>query len=344
LEEASDAAGLALLRSVHRTYGQQLTNPNDLTKIWTILEFLGLPGIEDPVWKAALKILYRPYFSRIWIVQEFLVARRRTVLLGRYKIDGDALLAFAGAMEKYPRIKEAVGVNSDVNITVTVDAGWANPSAGAQWVPDPSNPTGPARHMAIPAATGPLITTLWFLNVTRSHYGGTLMLELLNNTRLFQAKDPRDRIFALVGLAQHFDAEFAEQIVDYKKPLAEVQTKLARWFMKNGRRTKSMAFSYVSGTGISATLPSWVPDWSGAGASIATCSLAATFYEYVVLASMPNPFVDRRFLPGGVSYDIHHTRCVGRNLLTTACPPTRESNSSVPSSTSWYPPSTTSPT
>jgi len=37
----------------------------DLWKDFTILEPLGLPGVERPHWKAIYKILYRPYFSRI---------------------------------------------------------------------------------------------------------------------------------------------------------------------------------------------------------------------------------------------------------------------------------------
>ncbi|KAK3899520.1 heterokaryon incompatibility protein-domain-containing protein [Staphylotrichum tortipilum] len=298
LEEASDAMGLVLLRQVYRRCGR--TNPGDLvTRDWTILEFLSLPGMEDPAWRAVLKILHRPYFSRIWIVQEFLRARRRTVLLGPHKVDGDILLAFAGAMEKYPRISEAVGSNSTISTTLIVDAAWANPPVGSQPVPDPADPAGPARQIAIPAAVTPPIVTLWFLDFTASQYGGALMLELLNWTRMFKAKDPRDRIFALVGLASYFDDEFADHLVDYKKPLVEVQTELARWFLKNHRRTESMMFSYVGATGQAPSLPSWVPDWAGdGGISMATRSLVATFYEYDDSA-IPNPFVYRRFLSDG---------------------------------------------
>ncbi|KAK3897247.1 HET-domain-containing protein [Staphylotrichum tortipilum] len=298
LEEASDAMGLVLLRQVYRRCG--MTDPSDLvTRDWTIVEFLNLPGMEDPAWRAVLKILHRPYFSRIWIVQEFLLARRRTVLLGPHTIDGDILLAFAGAMAKYPRIDEAVRANSTISTTLVVDAAWANPPVGSQLVPDPANPTGPSRQIAIPAAVTPPIMTLWFLHFTTSQFGGALMLELLNWTRIFKAKDPRDRIFALVGLASHFDPEFAHHLVDYKKPLAEVQTELARWFLKHHRRTESMAFSYVDAAGQSASLPSWVPDWAGGGGtSMATSTLVATFYE-VDDSAIPNPFVYRRFLSDG---------------------------------------------
>ncbi len=304
LAEAGDVAGLALLRRVHRACGQQLTNPNDFTKIWTILEFLGLPGIEDPAWRALVKILQRPYFSRIWIVQEFLVARHRTVLVGPHNIDGDIVLAFAGAMDKYPRIREAVGVSSDTNAAMVIDASWVNPPVGAQPVPDPSNPTAAARRMAIPVVAIPPITTLWFLNHTTSQYGGALMLELLNWTRLFKAKDPRDRIFALVGLATHFDAEFAERLVDYKRPLAEAQTELAEWFFRCHGRRESMTFSYARPSG-SGSLPSWVPDWTDDSVSAYTPSLVATFYGSNAISAMPNPWVDRRFLAGGVSSPLH---------------------------------------
>ncbi len=86
--DETDEAGLELLRRVHDRCG--LIQPDDMSKDFSFPQQLGLPGHNDPGWRSVFEILHRPYFSRIWIVQEFLLARRCTVLLGPHSIDGGA--------------------------------------------------------------------------------------------------------------------------------------------------------------------------------------------------------------------------------------------------------------
>lgn len=145
-----------------------------------------------------------------------------------------------------------------------------------------------------------------------------LILELLNNTRMFKAKDPRDRIFALVGLASHFDPVFAKQLVDYNKSLRQVQIELAMWLLVNQRRTESMVLSYASDNGQELdSLPSWVPDWSGSAGLVYTYPLVATYYAYHDIVTMPNPPVDRRIISATVSKCFPFSTCQTANGLVS---------------------------
>jgi hypothetical protein len=79
LEKEQDAAGFALLRIIGERYGHYIDDTATALRIaaqprrFDTLEELGLPRAENPQWKAMVDILYRDYFFRVWIIQEFLV-------------------------------------------------------------------------------------------------------------------------------------------------------------------------------------------------------------------------------------------------------------------------------
>jgi len=287
----NDAAGLELLRKVHAQCGGDEIKPDQLEKDFSALEVLGLPTLEDnSSWKSLAGILYRPYFTRIWIVQELLVARGYTFLLGDWSVDGEVVLGVAGACERYRCVYDAIGVHAAVFVNRKIP------------IPNPGDLLESAKEVEKSMAVTPSIKILWFLRFTLAEAGGIAMLELLNNTRTFQATDPRDKIFAVVGLASDLDPAFVETFVDYEKTLVQVQTELAVWFLRQNRRAATMLLSYVEAVGHSDLLPSWVPDWTGEGLS--QCSLAATYYSYEDFMAMPNPVVNRRIISNSVSFPL----------------------------------------
>ncbi|CZR57672.1 uncharacterized protein PAC_07561 [Phialocephala subalpina] len=82
------------------------------------------------------------------------------------------------------------------------------------------------------------------------------LLELLRATGRFQATDPRDKIFALLGLAK--DAEQLEIRADYSKKYEEICVEVATKLIK-GHGLSILSFASRTGA---YNLPSWVPDWN----------------------------------------------------------------------------------
>lgn len=84
---------------------------------------------------------------------------------------------------------------------------------------------------------------------------------LLNRTRNFDATDPRDKLFALLGLTRGLSADLT--VADYKRPVRDVFLELAETAI-----TRSHSLDITSlGSSPSSTystdgLPSWVPDFS----------------------------------------------------------------------------------
>jgi hypothetical protein len=75
----------------------------------------------------------------------------------------------------------------------------------------------------------------------------------------FQATNPREKIFGLLGLTT--DSKLLALTPSYNASVQEVYTMWTRHLLLNG----APLVLYIAGTGFSrklGDLPSWVPDWS----------------------------------------------------------------------------------
>ena len=95
-ELPTDRAGLQLLQQVHEKLGE---NPYFLPGAdpmqYHSFEALGLPDEYDQRWSAAIRILSRQWFTRIWAVQELVVARQATFLCGQVEARADSVISAA---------------------------------------------------------------------------------------------------------------------------------------------------------------------------------------------------------------------------------------------------------
>lgn len=85
------------------------------------------------------------------------------------------------------------------------------------------------------------------------------MFDLLMQHRGLASTDPRDNVYALLGLAS--DMSKTKFLPDYSKPTVEVYKKLTRELVK---RQKSLSIICASQPPVISTsnLPTWTPDWS----------------------------------------------------------------------------------
>jgi hypothetical protein len=186
---------------------------------------------------ASLKLLHRPYWERVWIIQEFCVSSELFMLCGaesmNYALFLRAILFLSLLMEKCISIPDII--------------------LAPQFQSFCRSPQMPK-------------TALMLAN-KRAYYRQREYLTLLGNVSVHtldhignraKASDPRDKIFALLGIAS--DAvQLAKYgvVPDYNKPCSLVYTETARAIIEMGN-VDLLAFNQFPKT---ETLPSWVPDW-----------------------------------------------------------------------------------
>ncbi|KAK3312532.1 heterokaryon incompatibility protein-domain-containing protein [Apodospora peruviana] len=251
---------------VHQQDGQPPGGgTGDLT---TFLETM--PGSPQKDWKALEGLITNPYFTRVWIIQEVVVAKHVTLWYGGQIIPWDL---FARAMA-------VLG------------------SKGFAWkviVYLMRNGDGSLRPFELPGIHNGLVLEnlrRWYRRPGfLSSKGSTeKMLSLEDTLKLcmrFESTWDVDRIYALLGVAS--DSSFLGIIPDYrqgrtKQVFTSVAVRLiAKQLVKNGNPFSVLR---LAGTGHQNQkvkgLPSWVPDWT---CQIQTCLLSHANREYTYHAS-----------------------------------------------------------
>lgn len=184
----------------------------------------------SPKWLALRNFLKRPWFERLWIVQEIIMATGEMILLcGSFSITWDTLAEVVVTIERN-------GL-SRLILQSTEEEG------------DPVAPGGLLNTACV--------HTMKKMRNLQQPIG--LQFALTYCLR-FKATDPRDKIFALLGLAT--DAGNPVLHPNYEAPVREVFTASSRYMMI---ANKSLRILHIAGIGWSRQikdLPSWVPDWS----------------------------------------------------------------------------------
>jgi hypothetical protein len=189
----------------------------------------GIPNDDDSGWTAVYEMLEDPLFTRVWIIQELLMARQAIFLCGLTLIPANFLLPFAECFvdtEFYRRLRGQPCYYKHQNLSRIASV------------------------------------------KTRLEEGRNLgMLELLKAAVGFEATDPRDKVFALVGLAKDVDPS----LIDYTKSTEEILITLALHILNqpgvdpsdlSGLEMLSFAPAIPTPFGAPFEIPSWVPCWT----------------------------------------------------------------------------------
>lgn len=176
----------------------------------------------DIIWDAvrdhvAVRALFdRPYWSRIWVIQEVLLSKKAMVILGNTTIPLQPLLK--------ARLLE---------------------------------PDGSERKFSLPP----------WLRLGRSlpirDFQG--LLKLLTDTSKCLATDPKDMVFALLGLVQ--GAHLEGLVADYSKPISEIRVGIAAYFLIRHKQINVLKLAASSAheredERLIPVSPSWVPSWN----------------------------------------------------------------------------------
>ena len=185
----------------------------------------------SPKWLALRNFLKRPWFERLWIVQEIIMASGEMILLcGNFSITWNTLAEVVVTIETNG-LSRLILQNTD------------------NGEDDPDAPGGLLNTACVYAMR----------KMRNMRQPIDLQFALIYCLR-FKATDPRDKLFALLGLAT--DADDLVLRPNYRASVREVFTASSRYMMT---LNKSLRILHIAGIGWSRQildLPSWVPDWS----------------------------------------------------------------------------------
>ena len=191
---------------------------------------LGLPLTKSPDWLALADLLSRAFFKRIWVLQELVMAPSDIIVLcGTYQLPWAAF---------------------QIVQRILVATNWR---VGLRSLSDEVR----GRDTTLDALDFvPIVTTLM-------HTRKLGLQTLLDMARGLLATDPRDKIFALLGMADDEQGGTRAMGIrpDYSKSVQQVYTDLTGRFILNGSlellsSVESDKVERIKG------LPSWVPDYS----------------------------------------------------------------------------------
>jgi hypothetical protein len=185
----------------------------------------------DPAaWAATRHLLARPWWRRIWVLQEVAVSRSALLICGPDHCEWTSFVAARVIWSKLTNptyFGSLTQSQTEMILSIPTDVGW----------------------------------TMAQLQMGMFRNENTGILGLLRGTYTFLATDPRDHLYALFGMKEIVDIKTQP---NYRSSISQVYTDFARAFVNQKHR---LSFLGAAGMGMfkpdsSITFPSWVPDLS----------------------------------------------------------------------------------
>jgi hypothetical protein len=191
-----------------------------------------LPADDDDLDKAfpiapVIALCRRPWWGRIWVVQEVVLSKSVHIVCGSSSLEFGLFSLAWCALGELPLL------NANCKDALT----------------DQIKPLAPIQNCQPRLIEAALEGT--------SKGPQPLIMRLLKATA-FGATDPRDHIYALLGMAS--DTEELSILADYTKPCADSYTVVAAALLQS--QQKLQILSQCRTPKVQKDLPSWVPDWS----------------------------------------------------------------------------------
>jgi hypothetical protein len=206
-------------------------------------------GFQDCDWTALSRLLLRPWWTRVWIIQEVLFANIIKLHCGARSISLDEV------WNLYMAVNENLATIGAYAIT-DLDLG-SETTAHARQVTDDIDKAIASRLCMIPGISADP-KSLFGKDPTKPPKD---LMDLVLLYRGFQATDPRDKIYALQGLIpDRVDRRTASIPPDYRISVERLYLNLVR----DSLHTKKLRriLESCNDPGRRPGLPSWVPDLS----------------------------------------------------------------------------------
>ncbi|KAL6705448.1 hypothetical protein ACN47E_006713 [Coniothyrium glycines] len=221
LQQASIAADcVSRIASACRDYERQHEDPDGYDKFTKVIVPI---KIFSKLVCDSLQALYgRPWFSRVWCIQEVRLARNATILWGEQEMT------------------------------------WSDVGMAATWI----FYKGTELDYHVEAVVYPLDDVdVHCASIMYRDMAAPSLLDVLRSYRYFEATDPRDKVYGLLGLVKS-KTEVAAMRVDYNKSVGEVYTDTVLATIRTLSRLAILAYvSHSEDFDGYDTMPSFVPRW-----------------------------------------------------------------------------------
>ncbi|KAK4161787.1 heterokaryon incompatibility protein-domain-containing protein [Cladorrhinum sp. PSN259] len=226
-------------------------------------EKLGIGHVTRAEWLALLAFLYRPYFERAWIMQEVTLARLIVLVCGHHTITWSSLAGTVFFLMVAPRWTFLL--NREILPSWVNDPGLVRQFRGLLSNKD-------ARFSSIPLAAVNLVKLRAYARFDLADGALTPAIfslsAFLNHYRSTSATDPRDKIFALLSMADRTKEPFSDPNAasalapNYRLSVVAVYTRLARLMIRSYGDLRILQHRELGRLRNLTDLPSWVPDYS----------------------------------------------------------------------------------
>jgi hypothetical protein len=203
----------------------------ELTLLSTSCALTAPNGVAKPEVSAAVNRLFkRPYFSRVWIIQEVMIpVGEMKVACGTQSASLEAIMRAGIAFANYhTRRMEAIAFNQNLRGEIHHRNLWVG------------------RQEYQVSKTG-----------DEASKGVATLLRNVWRHRHRDCSEPKDRIFAFLGIS--IDRGKAPR-PDYTKPLEQIFAEYAAYFIKDERSLRILSLCTLDTR--HREMPSWVPDWT----------------------------------------------------------------------------------
>ncbi|KXX75800.1 Heterokaryon incompatibility protein 6, OR allele [Madurella mycetomatis] len=186
-------------------------------------------------WCSLAALLKRQWFSRLWIIQETILSRRLVLLCGKQQVLWDEFVSAVRNIEARCKV-----------------LGW---SPSTMFI-EASQPAVPLEHNALKLATW----REYHRNHEASRAWRSTLEDLIYDTWVFVATNPRDKIYGILGL---IDPETrAIWPVEYQSSIEEVYAIAARRIIETRQSLKILSCVQDASLRKIGAYPSWIPDFS----------------------------------------------------------------------------------
>jgi hypothetical protein len=190
------------------------------------------PRKGDHRWAALINLLAHPFWTRAWIIQEIAVAKHVHILYGGNYINWDDFVLVMRAFSNH-------GFGTILHLADLVHLDWMGRSV----------------------LTPGMASLLAAIRDNISQVPSIPLAELLIQFSCSKATEPRDKVYALLGMTDECATSELEPSYAESNTAENVYIRTARYLMA---QKDPLCFLYLAGVGYTNTnysLPSWVPDW-----------------------------------------------------------------------------------